>query len=63
MLTYHGLALRADQKLVPPDEAVATGSPVERRALTLVGPPAELDVALAAARAALPGGVELVAET
>lgn len=63
VLGYHGLALRADQKLVTPDEPVASGIPVERRALTLVGPPADLDAALAAARAALPAGVEIVTGT
>ena len=62
VLGYHGLALRADQKLVTPDEPIATGSPVERRALTLVGPAADLDAALAAARAALPAGVEIVTD-
>lgn len=60
VLGYHGLALRADQKLVTPDEPLATGGPVERRALTLVGPAADLDAAVAAARAALPAGVEIV---
>jgi hypothetical protein len=74
-LVYHGLLLRADQQLRPvaaPDlapaaiaggpgsvlaEALATTS---RRSLELVGPEgADLDAALAAARAALPDGVRL----
>lgn len=78
VLAYHGLALRADQGLAQPREAPeagaagvpapATGQPlavegdVERRVLTLVGPPADLDGALAAARAALPAGVEIVTD-
>ena len=70
VLAYHGLALRADQKLATPAEAVepaegapvSIGSPVERRALKLVGPPADLDAALAAVRAALPAGVEIVVD-
>jgi hypothetical protein len=70
VLAYHGLALRADQKLAKaaePDEAAALAaaspvgsSQVERRAVVIVGPPADLDAALAAARAALPAGVEIV---
>lgn len=78
VLAYHGLALRADQKLAKPDTAqadatpgepapaegaqVTTGGAVERRAFVLVGPPADLDAALAAARAALPAGVEIVTD-
>ena len=64
VLAYHGLALRADQKLAEPREAteVAVAATVERRVLTLVGPPGNLDAALAAARAALPAGVELLAD-
>jgi hypothetical protein len=64
VLAYHGLALRADQKLAKPDvpdEPVGTAA-LERRALVLVGPAADLDAALAAARAALPAGVEIVAD-
>jgi len=75
-LAYHGLLLRADQQLRPvaaPDlasaaiaggpglvvaEALATTS---RRSLELVGPEgADLDAALASARASLPDGFELV---
>lgn len=70
VLAYHGLALRADLKLAKPPAAAApadgtgltTGSPVERRALMLVGAAADLDAALAAARAALPAGVEIVTD-
>jgi hypothetical protein len=64
VLAYHGLALRADQKLAQPREAtpVAVGATAERRVLTLVGPPADLDAALAAARAALPASVEILSD-
>jgi hypothetical protein len=61
VLAYHGLALRADQKLAKPDEPVAT-DPVERRTFILVGPTVDLDAALAAARAALPAGVEIATD-
>jgi hypothetical protein len=62
VLAYHGLALRADQKLAKPDEPPAI-DPVERRAFSLVGPSTDLEAALAAARAALPPGVEIVTDS
>jgi hypothetical protein len=40
---------------------VAT-DPVERRTFVLVGPTVDLDAALAAARAALPAGVEIATD-
>lgn len=72
-LAYHGLQLRDDQRLAAeaPAEpelvqaaAPADATPASRsRALTLVGPTdADLDAALAAARAALPPGVDFVTE-
>ena len=77
-LAYHGILLRADQRLRPvevreaaPEEvagaaaAVGEAAPVAtaaRRSLELVGPAgADLDAALAAARASLPDGFDLVA--
>ncbi|MGH2839040.1 MAG: DUF5671 domain-containing protein, partial [Thermoleophilaceae bacterium] len=78
VLAYHGLALKADQRLAKADEAeavdtggavapagsepVATRGDIGRRPFALVGPSAELDAALAAARAALPAGVEIAEE-
>ncbi len=74
VLVYHGLLLRADQarKPAPEDEPVVHGDPGSAvdagvpasvpmpRRLELVGPSgADLDAALAAARAALPDGVRL----
>lgn len=68
-LVYHGSLLRADQRRRPdemPERVpVAPAVPVAaatRRSLELVGPVgADLDAALAAARAALPAGIDLVA--
>jgi hypothetical protein len=74
VLVYHGLLLRADQarKPAPEDEPAVHGDPGSAvdagvpasfpmpRRLELVGPSgADLDAALAAARAALPDGVRL----
>jgi hypothetical protein len=74
VLAYHGLQLRADQARKPASDgeaAPAVGAatvPISgesddvpaRRTLQLVGPlGADLDAALAAARAALPDGVSL----
>jgi hypothetical protein len=76
-LAYHGILLRADLRLRPvearkaaPEEAAGAAemgeaAPVAtaaRRSLELVGPEgADLDAALAAARASLPDGFDLVA--
>jgi hypothetical protein len=68
VLGYHGLLLRADMALRPVEAAAPAPSPVMlagapagvQRTLELVGPEgADLDAALAAARAALPEGVRL----
>lgn len=74
VIAYHGLQLRADTDLAgdvqregTAESAATDGSPEiaparARRAVELVGPPgADLDAALAAARAALPAGIEIVA--
>lgn len=71
VLAYHGLQLRSDQAIRPivsagPTTAAPTpvvdASARVRRTLELVGPEgADLDAALAAARAALPDEIELVA--
>jgi hypothetical protein len=67
-LGYHGFLLRGDMALRPVEAAAPEPSPVVlagaptgvRRTLELVGPEdADLDAALAAARAALPEGVRL----
>ena len=62
LLGYHGTLLRADLRLRPAvtPAAVSTVAGGSRRTLELVGPEgADLDAALAAARAALPDGVRL----
>jgi hypothetical protein len=77
VLLYHGLTLRSDQRLAvetrgkpaepestEPATVGSTPEPMpQRRSLTMTGPAgADLDAALASARAALPPGVEILGE-